>query len=268
MFPYQIALPKNYLLAAIHLFTWLLWHPTAWKTYLKNLDDKILPDFSLLHLSYEQWKEPSIQKLLVLAFAILPILVMLFVFSIAYWFNTHENLLSTISYTLMITLTSCWVGSIALSFVFGIVFSTTTGLLLGSYLGFLIKILPVEPIAIVVGIALFSLSFSINCFNQFSTVLMPFRYLESNLNDNLIKPGQQLKVKAPVNVKTASQTQNTTKTTTQTTNTTKVIYHTVQKGDTLWSIASKYNITIDELKKNNNIKNNSLVVGEKLKIKS
>jgi len=186
MFPYQIALPKNYLLAAIHLFTWLLWHPTAWKTYLKNLDDKILPDFSLLHLSYEQWKEPSIQKLLVLAFAILPILVMLFVFSIAYWFNTHENLLSTISYTLMITLTSCWVGSIALSFVFGIVFSTTTGLLLGSYLGFLIKILPVEPIAIVVGIALFSLSLSINCFNQFSTVLMPFRYLESNLNDNLI----------------------------------------------------------------------------------
>ncbi len=90
----------------------------------------------------------------------------------------------------------------------------------------------------------------------------------NNLTDNLIKPGQQLKVKAPVKTKTASQTQNTTKTTTQTTNTTKVIYHTVQKGDTLWSIASKYNISIDELKKNNNIKNNSLVVGEKLKIKS
>ncbi len=189
MFPYPIALPKNYLLAAIHLVTWLLWHPTAWKIYLSNIDNKIPPDFSLLHLSYAQWKEPAIQKLLVLAFVILPILVALFTFLIAYWFNSYEKALSIASYILMITLTSCWVGSITLSFVFGIVFSTTIGLLLGSYLGFLVNvesIAIVKPMAIVVGIALFSLSLSINCFNQLSTILMPFRYSEGNSNNSLI----------------------------------------------------------------------------------
>jgi N-acetylmuramoyl-L-alanine amidase len=44
-------------------------------------------------------------------------------------------------------------------------------------------------------------------------------------------------------------------------------YYSVEKGDTLWSIAKKFNITVDELKKINNITNNLLTVGEKLKIK-
>lgn len=85
----------------------------------------------------------------------------------------------------------------------------------------------------------------------------------NNMSDNLIKPGQQLKVKAPV-VKVAPKTNLSS--TSSTSN--KFTYHVVQKGDTLWSIASKYNISVDELKKLNNINNNSLIIGAKLKIKS
>lgn len=43
-------------------------------------------------------------------------------------------------------------------------------------------------------------------------------------------------------------------------------YYVVKKGDNLWNIASKYNTTVDELKKINNISNNELEIGQFLKI--
>lgn len=42
--------------------------------------------------------------------------------------------------------------------------------------------------------------------------------------------------------------------------------YTVKSGDTLWSIAKKYNITVSELKELNNLVNNTLSIGQKLKI--
>ena len=44
-------------------------------------------------------------------------------------------------------------------------------------------------------------------------------------------------------------------------------YYIVQKGDSLWSIAKKYNTTVDELKSINNLKSNLLSIGQRLKIK-
>ncbi|MBQ9024129.1 MAG: LysM peptidoglycan-binding domain-containing protein [Bacilli bacterium] len=40
----------------------------------------------------------------------------------------------------------------------------------------------------------------------------------------------------------------------------------VQKGDSLYSISNKYNITVNELKKINNLTNNNLQIGQKLNI--
>lgn len=62
-----------------------------------------------------------------------------------------------------------------------------------------------------------------------------------------------------------------TKTPAKASSTTKVAgnlrYHTVQKGDTLWLISQKYGLTIDKLKKANQIKGNNLKPGQKLLIK-
>jgi len=42
--------------------------------------------------------------------------------------------------------------------------------------------------------------------------------------------------------------------------------HVVKKGDTLYSISKKYNISVSDLVKNNNIKNNNIKIGQTLKI--
>jgi LysM repeat protein len=40
--------------------------------------------------------------------------------------------------------------------------------------------------------------------------------------------------------------------------------YTVVKGDSLWSIAKKYNTTVDNIKKNNKLNSNLLKIGQKL----
>lgn len=44
--------------------------------------------------------------------------------------------------------------------------------------------------------------------------------------------------------------------------------HTVVKGDTLYSLSKRYNTTVEELKRLNNLKDNNLALGQILKIKS
>ena len=41
----------------------------------------------------------------------------------------------------------------------------------------------------------------------------------------------------------------------------------VQKGDSLWSVAKKFNLTVDELKKLNNLTSNLLSINQELTIK-
>ena len=45
-------------------------------------------------------------------------------------------------------------------------------------------------------------------------------------------------------------------------------YYTVKSGDTLWSIARRYGLTINQIKEVNNLKNNTLSIGELLYIPS
>ena len=42
--------------------------------------------------------------------------------------------------------------------------------------------------------------------------------------------------------------------------------HTVVKGDSLWAIAKKYNVTVDGIKALNNMKNDTAVLGARLQI--
>ncbi len=73
----------------------------------------------------------------------------------------------------------------------------------------------------------------------------------NNLTSNVLSIGQKLKVSSS----TASDT-------------TSNEYYTVKSGDTLYSIASKYGMSVDELKKLNNLTSNVISIGQKLLVSS
>ena len=70
----------------------------------------------------------------------------------------------------------------------------------------------------------------------------------NGLKNNSLSIGQQLKVPASNNSSTTNQT------------------YVVKSGDSLYSIAKKFNTTVDSIKKKNNLPSNLLSIGQKIKI--
>lgn len=85
--------------------------------------------------------------------------------------------------------------------------------------------------------------------NKFNTTVNELKRL-NNLTDDTLTIGQRLIIK-----ESSSQEPD---------DTTEYI---VKKGDSLWSIANKFNTTVDELKRINNLTSNILTIGQKIKIK-
>lgn len=73
----------------------------------------------------------------------------------------------------------------------------------------------------------------------------------NNLNSNLLSIGQKLKV--PDSTSNDNNNDNT---------------YIVKSGDTLYSIANKYNTTVSNLMNINNLKTNLLSIGQELKLKT
>ena len=80
--------------------------------------------------------------------------------------------------------------------------------------------------------------------NKYNTTVSNLKTI-NNLTSNNLYVGQKLKLKP------AGENDNV---------------YIVQKGDSLWSIANKYNTTVNELKELNNLKSNNLSIGQKLLI--
>lgn len=82
----------------------------------------------------------------------------------------------------------------------------------------------------------------------------------NNLKNKKIKVGMKLEI--PENTSKKLNNKNQAKNQAMTTK-----YHTVKKGDNLFRIANKYKISVDELKRLNNMNNNNLTIGQKLIVK-
>lgn len=95
----------------------------------------------------------------------------------------------------------------------------------------------------------------------------------SNRQAHRLRPGQKIMVPVTPTYakaqerKVASNTQAISRDTTQTTSasdTNKRVIHTVRRGDSLWQISKKYNISIQNLKRVNDIKRSRIFPGQKL----
>lgn len=87
----------------------------------------------------------------------------------------------------------------------------------------------------------------------------------NNLRVNTIYVGQKLKIYSNKTVSTTNTNKNNVAVNTNKTGNAGK-FHTVQKGETLWGISQKYGVTVDAIKKANNIGSGGLQVGQKLKI--
>jgi membrane-bound lytic murein transglycosylase D len=102
----------------------------------------------------------------------------------------------------------------------------------------------------------------------------------NNLKSNMIYVGQKLKIytsspppktssTASTNATANTSTTNTTNTSNQSSSTstkTQNIVHIVKSGETLSAIASKYGVSVDNIKNWNNLSTDKLSIGQKLKI--
>lgn len=80
-----------------------------------------------------------------------------------------------------------------------------------------------------------------NKYNKTVQELMDY----NGLKNNLLDVGQQIKI--PISKEPDNQ-----------------IIYTVKSGDSLWNIANKYNVTVDEIKRKNNLTSNNLTIGQQL----
>ncbi len=87
--------------------------------------------------------------------------------------------------------------------------------------------------------------------NRFNTTVAELKAL-NNLNTNILQIGQILKL--PTNTGNTNINQEST--------------YTVKSGDSLWSIARKYDISVSELQNLNNLTSTTLQVGQVLKLPS
>lgn len=83
--------------------------------------------------------------------------------------------------------------------------------------------------------------------NKFNTTVDSIKKL-NNLSSNLLSIGQIIKIPTSTSAPTSSNV------------------YIVQKGDSLYSIANKYNTTVDNIKKLNNLNSNLLSINQKLEI--
>ncbi|MDW7695555.1 LysM peptidoglycan-binding domain-containing protein [Flammeovirgaceae bacterium SG7u.111] len=93
----------------------------------------------------------------------------------------------------------------------------------------------------------------------------------NNLYTNTIYPGQKLVMygagAAPAKPSTQAVAKNTQPSANQVQYTANGKVHVVREGDTLWGISKKYNgVTVDKIRKANNLKTDKLKIGQKLKL--
>lgn len=88
----------------------------------------------------------------------------------------------------------------------------------------------------------------------------------NNLNSDKIIAGSTLKVFSDAGVNDVPETNVKNETKKNTSNVSNAKIHTVQKGESLYSISKKYNIPVAKLKQINDLSNNKIVIGQKLKL--
>ncbi len=126
-------LHPNLIVGALQLLFWLFFHPSAWRNHMARIDPTLRPDFTLVELSRTRWRSPSLRRLLIMGYAILPLLAGLLVGLVLWGSNRAiEVIVLSIVFGVIFGVVGSIVGSLVvnvavggvLGLIFTIVFST------------------------------------------------------------------------------------------------------------------------------------------------
>lgn len=76
-------LHPNLFLGSLQLLSWLLFHPTAWRQHVRRIDPALAPDFALGNLTWAQWRQPAVRRLIIQSFGLWVCLLNLALFILA-----------------------------------------------------------------------------------------------------------------------------------------------------------------------------------------
>jgi len=117
-------LHHNLLISSFQLLVWLLWHPSAWRTYVARNYPHLSPDFTWLDVTLTDFKQPPMQRLLVQSYLILPAVTILSSsLLLAYNNASIIPIINTVAYIVAIELT--------LTLLVGLVVSVCAGVING-----------------------------------------------------------------------------------------------------------------------------------------
>lgn len=68
-------LHPNLIVGTFQMLGWLFFHPSAWRNHILRLDPTLRPNFILTELSSAHWSDPTLRRLLLRGYLILPSLV-------------------------------------------------------------------------------------------------------------------------------------------------------------------------------------------------
>lgn len=146
-------LHPNLLVASLQLLIWLLFHPSAWRNYVTQLDPALSPDFALAELQAEQWRNPGLRRLLLMSYGVLPLLAGLLISLIPWWvvgLSSREVLANVLICLAYGVVTSLAVGA-TVSVAVGIVYGTAISLAACLAPDALVNLIAHQPSAYLIG---------------------------------------------------------------------------------------------------------------------
>lgn len=128
----------NPVLAAIHLFIWLLWRPSVWQTQVvETIAPTLSSDFAWMNLSAAQWRQPTVWRLLTIVYGVGPLLVGTIVGLVSMLISQDWVLaLRGIIYVVTLSLVGGFFSGLLVSVGFSLVATTIGSLLVGLLFSF------------------------------------------------------------------------------------------------------------------------------------
>jgi hypothetical protein len=125
-------LHNNPFIATIQLLLWLLFRPSAWIAMVAHIDPALPADFALSKLRLEQWRHPTLLRLLGLIYVIGPVVIGIIV-GLWLWL-TNEDII-TIVRGIIYVVTLSFVGGLTSGITVSVAFSHVAGMISGLLVG-------------------------------------------------------------------------------------------------------------------------------------